>query len=105
MTAPTDVPPDRSPAGSSATSAEVDGQLAARASAVLDEVDPLGLIDSGAPDGEYDLEAARLLLALTGAGQVTAADVTAVFEEFFWVGAIRPVMADRVADRLTALAG
>jgi len=67
--------------------------LAARA--VVNEVDPIGLIDTGAPDDEYDSEVADLI---KWREPVTAEHVAAVFIR--WFGAENGVMSSGSASRI-----
>jgi hypothetical protein len=73
--------------------------LAARA--VVNEVDPVGLIDMGAPDDEYDSEVEDLI---KWREPVTAERVAEVFTQWFGPenGAMTPINAARIADGINA---
>lgn len=73
--------------------------LASRA--VVNEVDPVGLIDMGAPDDEYDAEVEDLIM---WRDPVTAERVAEVFIRWFGPenGAMTPTSAARIADGINA---
>jgi hypothetical protein len=71
------------------------------ATALLAQVDPLGLVADGCPDDEYQAEAEHLL---SRRKRVTAEDVTKAF--MHWFGAeIDTAAAVRVAEGLRQIRG
>lgn len=70
--------------------------------AAVDAADPMGLLAAGAPADEYGPEIDELV-ALAARGILDAAAVQAVFDAWFWPGAVDGDVAGRIAASVEAV--